>query len=46
MQVDPLVEVGEFAAQVVDDAVGADRVDPGEKDEGAVAIRAGRRLDR
>ena len=36
-----LVEVGEFPAEVVDDAVRADGVDPGEQDEGAVAVRAG-----
>ena len=41
LQVDLLVEVSEFAAEVVDDAVGADGVDAGEQDEGAVAIRAG-----
>jgi hypothetical protein len=39
LPVDLLVEVGEFAAQVVDDAVGADGVDPGVQDEGAVAVR-------
>ena len=41
LQVDLLVEVGEFAPQEVDDAVGADRVDAGEQDEGALAVRAG-----
>jgi hypothetical protein len=41
LQVDLLVEVGEFAPQEVDDAVGADGVDAGEQDEGAVAVRAG-----
>ena len=41
LQVDLLVEVGEFAPQEVDDAVGADRVDAGEQDEAAVAVRAG-----
>jgi hypothetical protein len=39
LEVDLLVEVGEFAAQEVDDAVGSDRVDAGEQDEGAIAIR-------
>ena len=43
LEVDLLVEVGEFAAQEVDDAVGADRVDAGEQDEAAVAVRAGSR---
>jgi hypothetical protein len=40
LQVDLLVEVGELPPQEVDDAVGADYVDAGEQDEGAVAIRA------
>ena len=38
LQIDLLVEVGEFASQVVDDAVGADGVDAGEQDEGAVPV--------
>ena len=40
LQVDLLLEVGEFAAQEVDDAVGPNRVDAGEEDQGAIAIRA------
>jgi hypothetical protein len=39
LQVDLLVEVGEIPPQEIDDAVGSDRVDAGEQDEGAVAIR-------
>jgi hypothetical protein len=39
LAVDLLVEVGEFASQVVDDAVGADGVNASEQDEGAIAVR-------
>jgi hypothetical protein len=39
LQVDLLIQVGEFVAEEVDDAVGADRVDAGEQDEGAIAVR-------
>jgi hypothetical protein len=36
-----LVEVGQVALQVVDDAVRPDRVDAGEEDESATAVWAG-----
>src|SRR5215207_1646041 len=36
-----LIEIGQLAGQVVDDAAGADRVDAGEEDEAAVAVRTG-----
>jgi hypothetical protein len=40
LQVNLLVEVGEFAAQEGDDAVGANGMDAGKQDEAAVAVRA------